>query len=114
MDRKIFVVSDATGSTAEHVLKAALAQFEATDVLIERRPQTRTVEDIRKVVDEAQQTGAMLGAYSRFNRPPPGNLSSSHPAADSFGGSFGQCSFRSERFPRRTAGRGSRRPASLR
>src|SRR3989442_1304268 len=59
MDRKIFVVSDATGSTAEHVLKAALAQFEATDVLIERRPQTRTVEDIRKVVDEAQQTGAL-------------------------------------------------------
>src|SRR2546426_815646 len=33
MERKILVVSDATGSTAEHVLRAALAQFEANDVL---------------------------------------------------------------------------------
>src|SRR5437773_2231719 len=42
MERKIFVVSDATGATAEHVLQAALAQFEAENVEIERRPQTRT------------------------------------------------------------------------
>src|SRR5438445_8025838 len=60
MERKILVVSDATGSTAEHVLPAALAQFEADDVLIERRPQVRTIEDVCGVVEEAHQTGAML------------------------------------------------------
>lgn len=60
MERKILVISDATGSTAEHVLRAALAQFEASDVVIERRPQTRTVDDICRVIDEAQQAGALL------------------------------------------------------
>ena len=60
MERKILVVSDATGSTAEHVLRAALAQFDADDVLIERRPQVRTIDDISKVVEEAHQAGAML------------------------------------------------------
>ena len=60
MQRKIFVISDATGSTAEHVLRAALAQFEADGVLVERRPQVRTADDIRRVVDEAQQVGALL------------------------------------------------------
>src|SRR5262245_1360 len=60
MDRKILVVSDATGSTAEHVLRAALAQFEADDVLVERRPQVRTIQDVCRVVDEAHRTGAML------------------------------------------------------
>jgi len=60
MERKILVVSDATGSTAEHVLRAALAQFEANDVLIERRPQVRSIEDVCAVVEEAQQIGAML------------------------------------------------------
>src|SRR5947207_9692630 len=60
MQRKIFVISDATGSTAEHVLRAALAQFEADGVLVERRPQVRTADDIRRVVEEALQVGALL------------------------------------------------------
>ena len=60
MERKILVVSDATGSTAEHVLRAALAQFDADDVLIERRPQVRTVQEVCGVVEEAHRTGAML------------------------------------------------------
>src|SRR5213594_2778895 len=60
MERKILVVSDATGSTAEHVLRAALAKFDADDVLIERRPQVRTVQEVCGVVEEAHRTGAML------------------------------------------------------
>src|SRR5438094_5073084 len=60
MERKILVVSDATGSTAEHVLRAALAQFDADDVLIERRPQVRTVQEVCGVVEEAHRKGAML------------------------------------------------------
>src|SRR6185503_7756965 len=60
MERKIFVVSDSTGATAEHVLQAALAQFEAGDVVLERRAQVRTIDAVRQVVDEAQQSGGML------------------------------------------------------
>src|SRR5687767_13132806 len=60
MERKILVVSDSTGATAEHVLQAALAQFEPAEVTIERRPQTRTVQQIREIVDEAREMGAML------------------------------------------------------
>src|SRR5881296_1511897 len=60
MERKILVVSDATGSTAEHVLRAALAQFDADDVQIERRPQVRTVQEVCGVVEGAHRTGAML------------------------------------------------------
>jgi regulator of PEP synthase PpsR (kinase-PPPase family) len=60
MERKIFVVSDATGATAEHVLQAALAQFEAEDVQIERRSHIRNPDQIREVVNEAAQGGAML------------------------------------------------------
>jgi regulator of PEP synthase PpsR (kinase-PPPase family) len=60
MQRRIIVVSDSTGATAETVLQAALAQFEANDVLVERRPQTRTAGEVRAVVQEAQASGAML------------------------------------------------------
>jgi regulator of PEP synthase PpsR (kinase-PPPase family) len=59
-ERKIFVISDATGSTAEHVLRAALAQFDAEDVVVERRPEIRTIEGVHQVVEEAQKAGAML------------------------------------------------------
>jgi regulator of PEP synthase PpsR (kinase-PPPase family) len=57
---RILVVSDSTGSTAEHVLQAALAQFEAGGVVVERRPEVRTVEQVRAVVVEAHETGSML------------------------------------------------------
>jgi len=60
MKRKIFVVSDATGATAEHVLQAALAQFEAENVEIERRPQTRTIEEILRVIHEVWENGGMV------------------------------------------------------
>jgi [pyruvate, water dikinase]-phosphate phosphotransferase / [pyruvate, water dikinase] kinase len=59
-ERKIFVISDATGSTAEHVLRAALAQFDAADVVVERRAEIQTIEAVHRVVEEAQQSGAML------------------------------------------------------
>jgi len=60
MGHRILVVSDSTGATAEHVLQAALAQFETQGVAVERRPETRSVDQIRSVVAEASLTGAML------------------------------------------------------
>src|SRR4051812_15544657 len=60
MPRKIFVISDSTGATAEHVLQAALAQFESEGVVVERKPETRTTEQIQDIVAEAHECGAML------------------------------------------------------
>jgi regulator of PEP synthase PpsR (kinase-PPPase family) len=50
---KIFVVSDATGETAERVVRAGLVQFRDAAVTIVRRKNVRTVEQIRAVVAEA-------------------------------------------------------------
>jgi regulator of PEP synthase PpsR (kinase-PPPase family) len=60
MGHRILVVSDSTGATAEHVLQAALAQFDAMDVVVERRAETRTIEQIQTIVVEAHETGSML------------------------------------------------------
>jgi regulator of PEP synthase PpsR (kinase-PPPase family) len=50
---KIYTVSDATGATAERVVRAALVQFEASDVEVSRRGEVQTPEQIREIVDEA-------------------------------------------------------------
>lgn len=56
----IFIVSDATGGTAERMLKAALIQFPKADVATERRKNVRTTEQIRAVVEEALSRQAMI------------------------------------------------------
>ncbi|MEW6567620.1 MAG: pyruvate, water dikinase regulatory protein [Chloroflexota bacterium] len=49
----IFVVSDATGETADRVVRSALVQFPDASVTILRRGQVRTPEQVRAVVEEA-------------------------------------------------------------
>lgn len=56
----VFVASDGTGETAERVLKAALMQFEEAVVEIERRPEVRTEEQVRQIVQEASQAGGFI------------------------------------------------------
>jgi len=46
----IFVVSDATGTTGLQVVEAALTQFEAASVIVERVPNVRTPEQVQEVV----------------------------------------------------------------
>ncbi len=50
---KILVVSDATGETAERVVRSALTQFEAAPVAVVRCGGVRTPEQVRAVVAEA-------------------------------------------------------------
>jgi hypothetical protein len=57
---KIFVVSDATGETAERVVRAGLVQFADAPVTIVRRKNVRTPEQIRGVVQEAAAGPAIL------------------------------------------------------
>ena len=49
----IFVVSDATGETAERVVRSALVQFEEAPARVIRRGQVRTATQLRAVVQEA-------------------------------------------------------------
>lgn len=49
----IFAASDATGSTAERVLQAALTQFEAEQVIIRRFGGLRSAEQVRDLVHAA-------------------------------------------------------------
>jgi hypothetical protein len=56
----LFVVSDATGGTAERVVQAALVQFSEADVRIERRPNVRTAEQVKQVVKEAAAQPSLI------------------------------------------------------
>jgi hypothetical protein len=49
----IFVVSDATGETAERMVRSALVQFEGAPATVIRRGDVRTPEQLRAVVQEA-------------------------------------------------------------
>ena len=57
---RIYVVSDATGSTAERVLGAALSQFDDADVEVVRHQKVRTPEKIREIVDEAARRNGFI------------------------------------------------------
>ena len=56
----IFVVSDATGETAERMVRAALVQFEDARVAVERRGRVRTPQRVRGIVREAETAGALV------------------------------------------------------
>jgi len=49
----VFVVSDATGDTAERMIRSALTQFRDAPVRLVRRGGIRTPEQVRGVVAEA-------------------------------------------------------------
>ena len=50
MIHQIFIISDGTGRTAEQALKAALTQFEDTEVQTNIRPHVRTTQDISEIL----------------------------------------------------------------
>jgi regulator of PEP synthase PpsR (kinase-PPPase family) len=57
---EILIVSDATGSTAEAVVTSALVQFGRANVRVRRIPFTRTVEQVRTIVDEVGDNGGVI------------------------------------------------------
>ncbi len=61
--RHIFIVSDATGSTCEMVVKAALSQFRTTDVHLHRVRYVRTEKEIMDVVREVMEVDGII-AYT--------------------------------------------------
>lgn len=61
--RHIFIVSDATGSTCEMVVKAALSQFKTTNVHLHRVRYVRTENEIKDVICEAMDVDGII-AYT--------------------------------------------------
>ncbi len=56
----IFVVSDATGETAERVVRSALVQFEEAPVKVLRRGHVGTPKQLRAVVQEAAAHDSLI------------------------------------------------------
>jgi hypothetical protein len=56
----IFAVSDATGTTAERVVRAALTQFDESNVSIKRYGGVRQSGQIHKIVEEASKAGGFI------------------------------------------------------
>lgn len=61
--KTVYVVSDATGTTATRVVRAALAQFKYTRVALKIIPEVQTVEQIRQVIHKAKKRQALI-AYT--------------------------------------------------
>lgn len=57
---RIFAISDATGVTAERVVRAALTQFQGAEVSIIRYGGIREAEQIHHIVAEAARTGGFI------------------------------------------------------
>ena len=58
--RQLFVVSDATGSTGESVVRAALAQFAHDEVVLRMIPRVLTPDDAERAVRLAAEHGALV------------------------------------------------------
>jgi [pyruvate, water dikinase]-phosphate phosphotransferase / [pyruvate, water dikinase] kinase len=58
--RHIFIVSDASGQTAERVVDAALRQFKTTEVVKKVIPHVRTQAKIQEVIDEAAEVDGVV------------------------------------------------------
>ena len=56
----VFVVSDATGTTGERVVRAALMQFDTARILVERVSEVRTPERVQEVVQAAAKRGGTI------------------------------------------------------
>lgn len=58
--RQILIVSDATGRTAEMVVRAALVQFQGADVQLHTRAHVRTADGVRAAVQAASKVCGLI------------------------------------------------------
>ena len=56
----VFIVSDATGTTAEMVASAALAQFRQVEPIFKKFPNIRTEEQIKDILENAEKLEAFV------------------------------------------------------
>jgi [pyruvate, water dikinase]-phosphate phosphotransferase / [pyruvate, water dikinase] kinase len=58
--RRVVIVSDATGRTAEMVVRAALVQFQGAEVQLHVRPHVRTAAGVRAAAQEASKLRGLI------------------------------------------------------
>jgi regulator of PEP synthase PpsR (kinase-PPPase family) len=58
--KKIFIISDGTGRTAEQTLMAALTQFPSSAVDIVLKPEVRTEQQIEELIPEIKEVQGMI------------------------------------------------------
>ena len=58
--KPIFIVSDSTGETATRVTRAALHQFEGTQVPFRTFARVRTPEEVERVMRQAQEEALVV------------------------------------------------------
>ena len=58
--KKVFILADGTGETAEKVAQAALTQFRGLEVSIESFTKVRSKFEIREILDSAAKVNAMV------------------------------------------------------
>jgi regulator of PEP synthase PpsR (kinase-PPPase family) len=56
----VFIVSDATGATAERVINAALVQFEGIDPVFKKFSFVKTTDQMAEILDLAQDLDAIV------------------------------------------------------
>ncbi|WP_280770297.1 pyruvate, water dikinase regulatory protein [Salipaludibacillus daqingensis] len=61
--KKVFILSDSVGETADHVVNAVASQFHLQDLDIQRNPYVNQFEDIEEVIMEAKSFQAII-AYT--------------------------------------------------
>ncbi|MGD8440352.1 MAG: pyruvate, water dikinase regulatory protein [Holophagae bacterium] len=60
---EILIVSDATGATAEAVVTSTLVQFGRANTVVRRFPFTRSVEQVRKIVDDVDGPAVVVFTF---------------------------------------------------
>jgi regulator of PEP synthase PpsR (kinase-PPPase family) len=60
---EILLVSDATGSTAEAVVTSTLVQFGHANVRLTRHPFTRSMDQVREIVEEAPPSSVVVYTF---------------------------------------------------
>jgi regulator of PEP synthase PpsR (kinase-PPPase family) len=65
--QQVFLLSDATGETAEKIVMAALTQFRGKEVRLKRFSNVRTKTQVYEALDEALNQGALV-VYTIVNR----------------------------------------------
>lgn len=58
--KRIYIFSNSTGETAERVIKATLAQFDATNVKVHRKSYLKTLDDVRTAVEDVAKRPGLI------------------------------------------------------
>lgn len=60
---EIHIVSDATATTAEAVVNSTLVQFRRANIRVRRHPFTRTVDQVREIVDRVRSPAVVVFTF---------------------------------------------------